>query len=157
MILTLTIDCVSGAYLKKSCIRVIDIDEKACLYDLHEAIQDAVGFERDHPFEFFLANSSSPCAHRQRLTEKDEWRDKEDDFFRIRLMDIWPTGRKKLYYLFDFGDNWTFEIRKKRGSKKPERGVKYPGLIKAIGPNPEQYPRFDEFEGVESFARRGPG
>jgi hypothetical protein len=86
MIITLTIDCVGGAYLKEQCIRVIEIDEEACLYDLHSAIQDAVNFGRDHPYEFFLANSSSPYAAKQWLTEKEEWEDKEDDFFRIRLV-----------------------------------------------------------------------
>jgi hypothetical protein len=144
MILTLIIDCVCGAYLNESCVRVIEIDEKVCLYDLHNAIQDVIEFGRDHPFEFFIANSSSPGANRKWLTEKDEWEDKEDDFFRIRLMDIWPAGRKKLYYLFDFGDKWTFEIRKRRGTKDPKCGFEYPRLIEAIGPNPEQYPRFEE-------------
>jgi hypothetical protein len=105
MILTLTIECIWGAYLKEPCIRVIEIEENASLYDLHDAIQDAVNFGRDHPFEFYLANSSSPKAYIQWLTEKDEWEDKEDDFYRVRLTDIWPTSRKKLYYLFDFGDN----------------------------------------------------
>jgi len=144
MILTLTIECVRGAYLRERCIRVIEIHAKASLYDLHDAIQDTVKFGRDHPFEFFLANSSSPYAVKKWLTEKEEWEDKEDDFCRIRLTDIWPTGRKKLYYLFDFGDKWTFEIRKGRGGKEPEQGVKYPRLLKAIGPNPEQYPRYEE-------------
>ena len=69
---------------------------------------------------------------------------KENDFRRIQLRDIWPTGRKKLYYLFDFGDNWTFEIRKKRGTREPENNIKYPLVVKAIGPNPQQYPRFEE-------------
>jgi hypothetical protein len=144
MILTLTIDCVWGAYLKETCIRVIEIEEADTLYDLHDAIQDAVNFGRDHPFEFYLANSSSPWAERRWLSEKEEWGDKEGDFCRIRLMDIWPTGRKKLYYLFDFGDNWTFEIRKKRGTREPENNIKYPRVVKAIGPNPQQYPRFEE-------------
>jgi len=144
MILTLTIDCVRAVYRKETCIRVIEIDEKACLYDLHDAIQDAVEFGRDHSFEFFLANSSSPYAVKKWLAEKEEWEDKEEEFYRIRLTDIWPTGRKKLYYLFDFGDKWIFEIRKIRGAKEPESGVKYPRLIKAIGPNPEQYPRVEE-------------
>ena len=143
MILTLTIECVWGAYLKEPFLRVIE-DEKACLYDLHNVIQDTVKFGRDLPFEFFLANSSSPYAVKTWLTEKEEWEDKEDDFCRIRLTNIWPTGRKKLYYLFDFGDKWTFEIRKGRGGKEPEQGVKYPRLLKAIGPNPEQYPRYEE-------------
>ena len=144
MILTLTIECVRGAYLRETCIRIIEIHEKATLYELHDAIQDAFDFGRDHPFDFFLANNSSPYAAKKRLTEKEEWEDREGDFFRICLTDIWPTGRKKLYYIFDFGDKWTFEIRKGRGGKEADRGVKYPRLIKAIGPNPEQYPRFEE-------------
>ena len=144
MILTLTIECVRGAYLKETAIRVIEIDEKACLYDLHDAIQDVFDFGRDHPFDFFLANTSSSYAVKERLTEKEEWEGREHDFYRIRLMDIWPTGRRRLYYLFDFGDRWTFEIRKARGAKEPEPRVKYPRLIKAIGPNPEQYPRIEE-------------
>ena len=113
-------------------------------YDLHDAIQDAFDFGRDHLFDFFLANTSSPCAAKKRVTEKEEWEDREDDFFRTCLTNIWPTGRKKLYYVFDFGDKWTFEIRKGRGGKEPEQGVKYPRLLKAIGPNPEQYPRYEE-------------
>src|SRR6266571_4222310 len=85
MILTFTVECAFGAYFKGECIRAIEIDEEACLYDLHEAIQDSVSFGRDHPFAFFLANSASPFARKQWLTEKEEWEDKEDDFRRIRL------------------------------------------------------------------------
>jgi hypothetical protein len=144
MILTLTIKCVRGAYLKETITRVIEIDEEASLYDLHDSIQDAFDFGRDHPFDFFLANNSSQYAVRKRLTGKEEWEDREPDFLETPLKNIWPTGRKKLYYLFDFGDKWVFEIRKARGVKEPERGVKYPRLIKAIGPNPEQYPKYEE-------------
>src|SRR2546430_6561149 len=53
MILTFTVECAFGAYFKGECIRAIEIDEEACLYDLHEAIQDSVSFGRDHPFAFF--------------------------------------------------------------------------------------------------------
>ena len=52
-------------------------------------------------------------------------------------------SRKKLYYLFDFADHWTFEIRKARGAKKPEAGVKYPRVVEALEPAPEQYPRWE--------------
>jgi hypothetical protein len=141
MILTLTVDCVYGRYLEDQCIRVIEIDENACLYELHKAIQDAVQFGEDHLFDFFIANSDSPWAHRQWLTEKEEPEESEEVYRQITLRSIYPLGRKKLYYIFDFGDQWTFEIRKSRGAKKPETGVTYPRVVKAIGPNPKQYPR----------------
>ncbi|MFC1834600.1 hypothetical protein ACFL2Q_07685 [Thermodesulfobacteriota bacterium] len=142
MILTLTVECVRGRFLEDQCIRLIEIDENACLYDLSRVILNAVGFEQDHLFQFYTANSASPWAHKQWLSEKEEWEEREDDFFQITLSSIYPLGRKKLYYIFDFGDQWTFEIRKK-GPKKPESGVKYPRVVQTIGPNPEQYPRFE--------------
>lgn len=142
MVLTLRVECVWGAYLREECVRVIEIDDDASLYELHDAIQDAVAFGRDHPFEFFVANSSSPWARKQWLTYKEEWEEKEDDFRRIRLKDVYPLGRKRLYYVFDFGDRWTFEIRLKKRKKAEER-VEVPRVIKTVGLNPEQYPRLD--------------
>ncbi len=102
MILTLFIRCIGGNYLREVCTRVIEIDAEASLYDLHAAIQDAFNFGRDHPFDFYLANTSSSPAFKTSFTEKEDWGGKENDFFRILLKDIWPPGRKKLYDLFDF-------------------------------------------------------
>jgi len=74
------------------------------------------------------------------LSEKEEWEEREDDFFQITLRSIYPLDRKILYYIFDLGDNWTFEIRKGRGIKTPETDISYPRVVQTIGPNPEQYP-----------------
>lgn len=145
MIIRLKVECVRGFYLKEQCIRVIEMEEDTTLLDLHEIIQEVVGFDRDHPFDFYLANSSSPWAHKKWLgeSESEDWADRESEFLHIRLSQVFPLGRKKLYYLFDFGDKWTFEIRKTRGSKKPEVDVAYPRVIESIGPIPEQYPRWE--------------
>jgi len=51
--------------------------------------------------------------------------------------------RPKLYYWFDFGDDWTFEITKDRRIKSAEPRVKYPRVVGATGPNPEQYPELE--------------
>ena len=49
------------------------------------------------------------------------------------------------YYLFDIGDDWRFEIRKsRRKPRQAENGVKYPRVIHSIGPNPLQYPVYEE-------------
>lgn len=138
MIWTLNVECVSGMYFRERCVRTIQIEEYTCLYVLHDAIQNSVDFERDHPFIFFLSNSSSPWAHKKFITEKDSWDDIENDLRRISLKHVLPRGRKKLYYMFDFGDKWIFEIRKKRGSQEPDNRITYPQLIDSIGPNPEQ-------------------
>ena len=139
MIYTLTVECVFGMYLTNRCIRVMEFTEDASLFDLHNAIQDTVNFGRDHPFEFYTANSRY-TGKKIWLTLKEKWEEKLDDFIRVKLKDVWPLGRKRLYYCFDFGDRWTFEIRKAKGKKLPDPEVCYPRVIKAIGPNPKQYP-----------------
>ncbi len=65
---------------------------------------------------------------------------------KIHISSIWPlpTGMK-LYYLFDFGGNWIFQINKTRHKDKiAQPGIKYPRVIEAKGKNPEQYPDWDD-------------
>ena len=144
MILKLRVECIFGVYLKDECVRVIAMDDSASLYDLHEVIQEAVSFYRDHPYEFFIANSGSPRARRDWITYREQWEEKEADFRSTHLKDIWPLGRKRLYYWFDFGDRWIFEIRKMRTSSKAEGPTSSPRVLESIGPDPEQYPRVEE-------------
>ena len=141
-IITFRVECVSGTYLSNECIRIIEFQEDASLWDLNDAIQDAVDFGRDHPYEFYAGRNA---RHRKKwFTYKEEWDDKEEDFCNTKLKDIYPLGNMKLYYWFDFGDRWIFEIRKLRKIKEAEIGIEYPCVIESIGPNPDQYPKFEE-------------
>lgn len=142
MIFTLNIRCMFGARLTESCLRVVEIDENDNLVDLHEAIQDAVNFDRDHPYGFFLAHSER--GHRDWLSQQEEWEETVSDYLNTRLGDVFPTGRKRLHYLFDFGDQWTFEIRPERSRKEPERGISYPRVVRSEGADPVQYPIYNE-------------
>ena len=143
MIWTLRIECISGRFLEDDCVRVIEIDAEASLCDLHDAIQEAVDFDWDHLFGFYLANS--PFAGRQWLCSDEDYEDAYDEFERTPINSIWPLGRKKFYYLFDYGDDWIFQIKKPRTKpQEPAPGVGYPRVVEAIGPNPPQYGRYDD-------------
>ena len=53
--------------------------------------------------------------------------------------------KQKLYYLFDFGDDWWHEltvlkIQNSDGSKD------YPRITRKAGESPEQYPDYEEYE-----------
>jgi len=143
MIWTLSVKPVGGLYLEEDCVRVIEIGSRASLYTLHDAIQDAVDFDRDHLYEFFAGRH---CRHRK-LVFDDEFSDMCDPYRyeEISLEDVYPLPKGlKLYYHFDFGDDWYFEVRKSRKkAKEPEPGVKYPRVVEAIGPNPVQYPSWE--------------
>ena len=119
---------------------MIEIDSKSSLFDLHNFIQDAADFGHDHLFEFFAGRSP-----RNRKVVfggyNDDWEERLDIYCDTCLEHIYPLPKScKLYYRFDFGDNWYFEIRK--GRKKPreaEEGIHYPRIVKLIDPAPQQY------------------
>jgi len=140
-IYTLTVTCVNDLVLRSECERTIEIEASSSLEELHLAIQQAVRFDNDHLYDFYLANT--PRGDRQMLVAQDEFAPEEADYSAVPLESVFPTGRKRLYYLFDYGDHWLFEIRKARGEKEAERRVHYPRVVAKKGPNPEQYPGSD--------------
>ena len=145
MMIKLKIECVDGRYLSEQCVRVIALGDSATLLDLHELIQDAVSFDRDHPFDFYTANSASRRAEKHWIVsiETENWEDRLSAFAKIKLADIWPLGRRKLYYWFDFGDDWIVEVRKIRPSKSDD-SIPCPSVLERIGPDPIQYPICEE-------------
>ena len=134
--------------IQSECVWVIEIEPTATFLELHEAIQDAVGFDNDHLFEFFIGRHPGNRAYT--IGGEPNW----DTFSPVRtyrnvgISRVWPlpTGMK-LYYLFDFGDNWLFQINKTRHKDKLiQPGIVYPRVIEARGKNPEQYPDWEGYE-----------
>ncbi len=135
-IYTLSIECVYGIYLKEPFFRVLEVKSDMTLGELQNYIHKLTGFDFDHLADYYI--SSSPNGNKK-------WFEETGDFFEIQLNEVYPLPKhKKLYYFFDFGDSWTFEIRRKSSGKKREPGVKYPRIIESEGPMPEQYPSYDD-------------
>ncbi len=128
--------------MKPECSRLIEIDSGADFLDLHEAIQNAVNFENDHMFEFYVGRT--PRNRAFSIGGEPDWDnfDPIETYSSVHLKDVWPLPDKmKLFYLFDFGDRWFFQITKtRRKDKEPEFGVTYPRVVESIGESPEQYP-----------------
>ena len=144
MIWTLKVTCIFGLYLEEECVRVIEVDSRSSLMDLHDAIQDAVDFDQDHLFEFFAGRHWR--NRKVKFEDSLEWEDMFDTYASLSLEDIYPLEKGlKLYYHFDFGDDWYFEItRSRKKPTDPEPGVKYPRAVERIGPNPDQYPTWED-------------
>jgi len=143
MVYILTIDSLSGMYWEHDCVRVIEIDERATLNELHNAIQDAVGFGRDHLYAFYAGRNES--NRKVIFGDAESWEEREENYFNISLNQVFPLPKGlMLYYLFDFGDKWIFKIKKSRKLKEPELTVAYPKIIESQGANPEQYPRYND-------------
>ncbi len=139
MIWVLKVKLVNGIYATGEWEGVIEIDASASLEELHLAIQDALNFDNDHMYEFFIARTE---RGRDRLVFDDE----NGEIYEQTLADLFPLPEKQsLYYRFDFGDEWHFKITKTRKSHpEPVPGVTYPRLIQETGEKPEQYPDWEE-------------
>jgi len=135
-------------WMQPEYVRVIEIRPSATFLELHEAIQAAVNFDNDHLFEFFIGRHPGNKAYT--IGGEPNWDtfNPVRTYRNVRISNVWPlpTGMK-LYYLFDFGDNWLFQINKTQHKDKLiQPGIVYPRVIEARGEDPEQYPDWEDWE-----------
>ena len=143
---TLSIECMSGRNLKDRYVRIIETPSDTTLGDLHYIVLEMTSFDgSDHLSGFYLANAWQG-RRKEWLTVSDDGDEAAEELLWDKpLANLYPLPRtKKLYYLFDFGDSWIFEIRKKGREIKPAPGVEYPLLIHEEGPQLVQYEYPDE-------------
>jgi Plasmid pRiA4b ORF-3-like protein len=110
--------------------RTIEIKENFTLRNLHKYIQKIIDFDDDHLYEFYIGKN--PRNRAQKLSKSSA------------LNEIYPLTGYKIFYLFDFGDCWLFQIKKSRKKKPENNQTKYPVLIESCGDNPEQYPDYED-------------
>ena len=140
MILTIQIKLLSGRWAEKEWAATIALDASSTLEDLHHIIQQAVDFDDDHLYGFYVART--PWSRdRVRYDDEDEDGWESDALFTTTLESLFPLPKdRRLFYLFDYGDNWIFQISRTR--HKPfsqEPGIDYPQLISESGEKPPQY------------------
>lgn len=132
MIWTLDIKLIRGRWATGDWSATNAIDATTTLDDLHLFIQRTLDFDNDHLSDFFVTRMPT-SAKRARC------------HFDATLESLFPLPKgHKLFYLFDYGDNWLFQIGRTR--KKPfeaELGGEYPRLLSEQGEKPRQYPVFE--------------
>ena len=139
MIYTLSIQCVSGPNLIEPFKRTVEVPSHYPLGDLHWLILDLVEFdEEDHLTGYYVARTwEGPKAWLLDDSDETPWEKTLEEIFPL-------PARRHLYFLYDFGNSWFFEIRREK-EKMEEEGLEYPCLIKSIGPPPTEYPVRDDF------------
>lgn len=156
----LRITCLTGPWLDDECVRFIEVPERANLYDLHVAIQDAVDFDEEFPFYFFtaLALESDRTLIPEGMSAEIEPSELDPDVYEdCPVFDyVTVSAKESLFYVFgsEF-DDWVFKIQHTGTSHEALAGEFYPFVLNelSMGPNPEQYGSgFDDFaETDESF------
>lgn len=124
--------------------RHIEIQSTKTLYDLAAAIVGAFGFDFDHPFGFYSLLKGnvlkSPVKYELFADMADEGIESDaGSVERTRISDVFPDIGHKMTFLFDYGDNWEFQVES-IDVKQKEPKAKYPRVLKKVGKAPKQYP-----------------
>jgi hypothetical protein len=105
-------------------------EESMVTEDLHRAIQTSVRFDNEHLYEFYIGRT---WRGRKPIFNDENAED-------LALAEVFPLPRKfKLFYLFDFGESWIFEISRssKKGGEKLSDGKFL--VMSETGDRPVQY------------------
>ena len=135
-------------YTDPQVYRTVIVPEKFTFHDLHTVIQCVMNWENAHLYQF---NLGAPYGSDSIKLLDDEGnfgsifgnRFQEMDSTETYLSEIFNGQKKKINYIYDFGDDWHHEIRV---LKKPKDEVLYPKCIKGENAAPIEdcgsYPGF---------------
>jgi hypothetical protein len=120
---------VLSVSVQTGCYRHIQINESATLLKLHFTILEAFGFDDDHLHAFFMNNSAwdEDAEYVSPHMELEGARGFSD---RAKLSKFHLVKGDKFLYIFDFGDEWRFQIRVLR---VVDELVKTPAVLKSKG------------------------
>jgi hypothetical protein len=137
-IFNISIKCIEGRFFVEEFRFLLQMPMESTLEDLASCILGMVDFDGDHASEFYLANARR--GKKTWFTTDGEWDEDDSWMWRRRLSDIFPLPKhKKLFYIYDFGDSWLFEITKKGRQIPALPEIEYPRIVEKIGTKPEQY------------------
>ncbi|MBV6319546.1 plasmid pRiA4b ORF-3 family protein [Duganella violaceipulchra] len=103
------------------------------LADLADHILFTMDFDGDHLSQFSVA--ATPSGRRTPLGPDDE-----SDGMDLPLNSLFPLPKhKKLFYLYDFGASWWFQISKQGKPTTAMPGVTYPRMLAEQGRKPLEY------------------
>ena len=115
----------------------IAIPANHTLESLASAILKTTKFDYDHLYHFSYEN---PFGALEMIKHPDM--DEGPRASDVRVGDVRLRVGQKMTYLYDFGDEWEFDVTLEQVDK--EKTVKKPRILEMHGKPPEQYPRGDE-------------
>ncbi|MBW2331546.1 MAG: plasmid pRiA4b ORF-3 family protein, partial [Deltaproteobacteria bacterium] len=98
----------------------------------------AFDFDHDHLYQFSYKNRTGILNRiNHPYTDKPPFTDE------VLIGDLALKPGTVITYLFDFGDNWEFDVKLERIDPVDHK-MKKPVILQSHGDAPEQYPTWDE-------------
>lgn len=110
--------------------REILVPARYSFWDLHVAIQDAMGWLDCHLHEFRIGGSSRDDAILIGIPDDEEWEDLPEvqPGWEISVIDYLSEAGDRTEYEYDFGDGWVHEVTLLRVQPR-EKGQRYPKCV----------------------------
>ncbi|MBU1707555.1 plasmid pRiA4b ORF-3 family protein [bacterium] len=107
--------------------RRIQVSKAYSFWDLHVAIQDAMGWEDYHLHEFSMIDPNNGVGLRIGIPDADDADTGEVVLpgWELRICDFVSMENRVILYVYDFGDKWTHRIRLEKMLPQDEN-AKYP-------------------------------
>jgi len=107
--------------------RRIQVPETCTFWDLHVAIQDAMGWSDYHLHEFEMVDPSTGLKVNIGIPDEDFGREILPGW-KQKIADYFSMGNRLAEYIYDFGDNWEHIIKLEKILPRDEN-VDYPICI----------------------------
>lgn len=90
--------------------RQIEVPETYTFWDLHVAIQDAMGWLDSHLHRFEMKNPATNRRQEIGVPGFDDWEEKTAIGWQCPISDFFSIQNPTALYLYDFGDNWRHSV-----------------------------------------------
>ena len=147
-------------YTDPQVYRTVIVPEKFTFHELHNVIQCVMNWENAHLYQFNLGAPYGSDSIKL-LDNQDKFgsifgkRFQDLDSTETFLSEIFNDQKKKINYIYDFGDGWHHEIRV---LQKPKEEVLYPKCIKGENAAPIEdcgsYPGFYDLIEISKKSRK---
>jgi len=131
---------------RRSIWRDVELRSNATLYKLAEVTVRAFGFDFDHAFGFYppSGNFHDRMPRYELFTDIGEpTGEGVPGVKQTKAASAFQTIATRMTMLFDYGDEWLFDVELKAiGQVEPR--ARYPRLLAGSGKAPPQYPPLDE-------------
>ena len=136
------------AQLRPRVYRDIEIESTKSLYDLAAAVVRAFDFDLDHAFGFYSKLDEyvfdSPVRY-ELFADLEGGGSEARSVKQTTVAQAFPAVGAKMQFLFDYGDDWRFQVEVIGMGEKVPR-ARYPKVLNTAGEAPPQYTSEDETE-----------
>ena len=109
--------------------RRIQVPETYSFWDLHVAIQDAMGWDDYHLHGFEIINPLNGLSQSIGIPDDDSmWSTNTQAGWKKRIIEYFIEENSEAYYTYDYGDNWEHIVKLEKIMPR-ETGIKYPICI----------------------------